>query len=104
MDLEVLQNRKPCKTNPASIITALDTSDAQYYMLVTSGGMILCHQKFNPQERDVANILIAHEVVLKTNFGQVFTLPELFIFADEIVAFHPLTEAEYNRLVKTLQA
>lgn len=103
MDLEVLQNRKPCKTNPASIIQAFDTSDAQYYMLVTTGGMILCHQKFDPQQSDVANILIAHEVVMKTNFGQVFTFPELFIFADEITAFHPISETEYDRLVKTLQ-
>lgn len=104
MDLEVLQNRTPCKTNVNSIIQAFDTSKAQYYMLITTGGMILCHQKFDPQQKDVANILIAHEVILKTNFGQVFTFPELFIFGDEITAFHPLSEAEYSRLAKSLRA
>lgn len=78
-------------------------SNAKKYLIFTASGIILCKQKLSQEQQGLSNILIAHDVIFKTNAGTLLNLPELFVMVDQITAFHPLEDNEYERIARLIE-
>ena len=92
-----------CKEESIKGLLSSASSIGRRYLILTASGTILCKQKLTQEQQGLSNILIAHDVIVKTASHDILKLPELFIMVDEIIAFHPISEQEFQSIATTLQ-
>lgn len=92
-----------CKEDAIKGLISAASSSGKKYLIFTPSGTILCKQKLTQEQQGLSNILIAHDVIFKTNTNNLLTLPELFIMVDEITAFHPIDDQEFQSIISILQ-
>ena len=101
--LRELEDSKTYKERSAKLtLEAFDTLKSNRYILITSGGVILgCHDVHDSQNA-ISNILILHDVICRTDSGTCIKCPELFVFVDQIAAFHAIDESLYSEIARQL--
>lgn len=92
-----------CKEEAIKGLISAASSGEKKHLIFTAAGIILCKQKLTQDQQGLSNILIAHDVIFKTNTNDILTLPELFIMVDEITAFHPINDQEFQSIITTLR-
>ena len=86
-----------------TLLEIVGSDESNYYFIATSAGVILGLWDISQANDSLPNVLVLHDVVFKGNSGVVFQMPEMFVFTDQIVVFHSVSEPTYQRLLYLLQ-